>query len=77
MYLPDFKRKKVGLLSKRLQEELSLEVKSGIIPQTHPGLKMFQKRCPEASSLAVGAHGVNVEDFLRAELGNSLFRDKL
>jgi hypothetical protein len=77
MYLPDFKRKKVGLLSKRLQEELPLEVKSGTLPQAHPGLKLFQKRCPEASSLAVGADGVSVEDFLRADLGNYLFRDKL
>lgn len=71
------KGKEVDFVLQKGPRIVAIEVKSGNIPKTHPGLKLFQKRCPEASSLAVGADGVNVEDFLRADLGNSLFRDKL
>lgn len=66
------KNSEVDFILQKGNRVLAVEVKSGSIARGYRGLKQFQKRCPEASIMVVGAGGVAVEDFLRARLRDYL-----
>lgn len=67
------KGKEVDFVLQKGSRVTAIEVKSGTVPQTYPGLKLFCKRYPEASAFVIGgAEGITLQDFLRSSLEDYL-----
>ncbi len=67
------KGKEVDFVLQKGPRVAAIEVKSGTVAKTYPGLNLFRKRCPEATAFVIGgAEGISLEDFLRSRLKDYL-----